>query len=609
MLRALFIFLIISSFSFGQETDQQLAEYYYSEGQFDKALVYYEKLYDESENDFFFERYVNCLIETDELKKAEKELKRRADRSSGANEPYIQLAKFYERIGEDAKANSIYKELIENLPNSARSVIELYNAFKAQGKSDYSYQTLVRGRELLKKSYPLNFQFAEYYGAEGEVQKMMDEYLDLIDYHPTYKSSIQRVLSNQIDFTEEDSKEYEILKNALIERTQKKPNQEIYAEMLTWLFIQRGNFAGALVHVKALDKRTKSNGRQVYEFGRICIENKDYKTASKAFQYVVELGEESSYSVQAEFALLNVNFLEITTLRSFNQTEIEEAIVRYQTVLSKYGTNSKTLDLILELAEIEAYYGNKRENAISLLNDAKNLNGLTDYQRAEAKMLLADVYVLSGDIWEASLLYMQIDNDFKFEPIGHEAKFKNARIFYYDGEFNYAQSQLDVLKRSTTKLIANDAINLSLMITDNFGLDSNWIAMNWFAKGDLLIEQHQYDKGFAYFDSIMKEYPYHSLADEISMKKAHAMELQGRWNAAITYLNEITKYHKTDILADDAYFKLGDIYDNYLNDKEKAMECYRKVLFDYKGSLYSDEVRKRILNLRSSEDLSPKINP
>jgi tetratricopeptide (TPR) repeat protein len=213
-------------------------------------------------------------------------------------------------------------------------------------------------------------------------------------------------------------------------------------------------------------------------------------------------------------------------------------------------------------------------------------------------MKLADIHVLHGDIWEASLFYMQVEKDFKFETIGHEAKFKNARIFYYDGEFDFAQSQLNVLKESTSKLIANDAMKLSIMITDNFGLDSNYQAMMWFAQGDLWVEQHRYLEAFTLFDSIILTYPYHSLGDEILLKKSDAMMLEGNWSESIRFLEELLKYHGEDILADDAVFQLGDIYETHLNDKEKAAEYYKKILFDYRGSLYSEEARKRFRAIR-----------
>jgi len=225
---------------------------------------------------------------------------------------------------------------------------------------------------------------------------------------------------------------------------------------------------------------------------------------------------------------------------------------------------------------------------------------------ARVKMALSDTHVLHGDVWEASLLYMQVDSDFKFEPIGHEAKFKNARIFYYDGEFEFAQSQLDVLKQSTTKLIANDALKLSLFILDNYGLDSNYIAMSLFANADLLIEQHRYDEAFKLFDSIVKEYPAHSLGDEMLLKKSYSYQLRGQWNKAISSLEDLMKYYPDDILADDALYQLGDIYENHLLNNEKAAEYYRRLLFDYKGSLYTTEARKRFQEIRTEEILVPE---
>jgi tetratricopeptide (TPR) repeat protein len=196
---------------------------------------------------------------------------------------------------------------------------------------------------------------------------------------------------------------------------------------------------------------------------------------------------------------------------------------------------------------------------------------------------------------------MQVNNFWKEEPIGHEAKFKNAKIFYYDGEFDYAQSQLSVLKESTSKLIANDAMNLSILITDNFGLDSNYEAMNWFAKADLSIEQHKFEQAFEYYDSIIRLFPDHSLGDEILFRKAKAKQLQGNWTDAIAFLEKIIEFYPTDILADDALFQMGDIYETRLNDTEKASECYKKILFDYQGSLFAVEARKRFRILRGDD--------
>jgi len=583
------------------ETDQQLAQYYYANGEFAKARTYYEKLYAKESSKFNFNRLYDCLLQEKELKEAEKLIKKQISANQSEQEYVVILAQFYEDNQEAEKALKLYDNLIEDLPEDPSRVIGLYNAFRSKGENDLALRTLEKGRKLLKDSYPLNFQFAELYGASGQQDKMMAEYLDLLDQNPGYASSIQAVLSRQIDFGKEDSKEYALLKVALLERIQKKPGETAYSEMLIWLFIQKKNFSAALTQTEALDRKLGEQGRGVMELGKMCVENKSYDIARQAFKYVRDLGEDKMYFYQAESALLNTRFLEITTNRNYSSTELEAAISEYQTTLSRLGKRKTSIPVILELAHIEAFYGNKAQDAITQLTEALTLPGLTDIQKAELKMKLADIHVLDGDIWEASLLYMQVEADFKFEPIGHEAKFKNARIFYYDGEFDFAQSQLSVLKESTSKLIANDALQLSLLITDNFGLDSNYTVMTWFAKADLLIEQHRYKEAYQLFDSIKTEFPYHSLSDEILFKKAQISENQGDWSGAVPFLEELLKYHGEDILADDALFHLGDIYENHLDSKDKAMDYYKTILFDFKGSLYAIEARKRLRNLRGDK--------
>lgn len=593
------LFIWISSFSFSQgETDQQLAQHYYSNGDFEKAKMYYVKIYDKDPSKFNFNRYFDCLNQTGDLKEAEKVLKKQSSANRYDIEYKVLLGQFYEDTKETDKAQKIYSDLIDNLEPDPASIISLFNAFKSKGRNDLAFSTIEKGRKILRDTYPLHFQFAELYGAMGQTEKMIGEYLDLLDFQSSYASTIQTVLARQIDFTSSVSKEYDFLKSVLLERIQKKPGESVYSEMLIWLFIQKKNFTGALVQIQAMDKRLNEQGRGVLELGKMCVENKEYETARKAFKYVIALGDEKLFYYQAENALLNTRFLEVTTNRNYSAEELQSTISEYQTTLLRVGKKRSSIPLIIELSHIEAFYANQATEAITLLTEALLIAGITDMQKAELKMQLADIHVLHGDIWEASLLYMQIESELKFEPIGHEAKFKNARIFYYDGEFDFAQSQLGVLKESTTKLIANDALKLSILITDNFGLDSNYQAMTWFANGDLLIEQHRNSEAFVLFDSIIATFPYHSLGDEILIRKSKAMQLQGDWAKAISYLEELLKYYKEDILADDALFQLGDIYENHLNDKEKASEYYKTLLFDFKGSLHSVEVRKRYRSIR-----------
>lgn len=597
--RILFVLLVVVAISpaMSQGNDHELANMYYTQGEFDKALGYYENLVKRSNNPFYIERYVECLVKTGDINEAEKQLKKIVRREPMNYQMGVLLGSVLEEADRKEEADKVYREMIDNLPSSSSAVIDLSNRFKSRSKFDWSLETLLKGRKLLKDRYPLNIQLAEAYGALGKTEEMINEYIGLIDYSVAYKSSVQNIMARYLSFEEGESEEYEMMRRKLLERIQKSPDEKVYSELLIWLYLHRGNFAGALIQAKALDRRYKEEGRNVLELGVIAKHSGDYKTARKAFQYVKELGEDKVYFYRAEKELLNTSFIEVTQNRSFNKEEISQTILEYETVLDRVGKNANSFNLILELAEIKAFYAGEPTSARSLLTTGLTIPGVAKMEIARAKLLLGDIEVLLDNIWEASLLYMQVDKDFKYDAIGAEAKLKNARIFYYDGEFVFAQSQLDVLKGSTSKLIANDAMKLSLLITDNLGLDSNYTAMWQFAQADLLLEQHQYERAFAIYDSVLTYYPFHGLADEVLMRKASAMQYQGRWEEAIPYLEKVYNLHGQDILADDAIMQLAIIYDYHVKDKEKAKEWYRKILFDYKGSLHVIEARKRFREL------------
>ncbi len=593
---------LISFGLYAQMNDYQLAQHYYNMGEHEKAVNYYEKIYKTDQSETIFLRYQECLVALNNNKELEKLLRKQA---SVNNSPEYQmlLGQFYEQNNENNKADKLYKSLIEQLAPNPSLIINTYQAFRKYNKNDYSLQTIQKGRSLLKTNYPFNFQFADYYGAIGDNKKMIQEYLDLLTFNAGYISTVQSSLSRIIDFSNPDGEVYNLLKNELLQRANSNSGDISSTEMVTWFFIQSRNFNLALTQEIALDKRASLNGARVFELGEIARQNNDYKTATKAFNYIIQQGESNRLYHQAEMELLRTEFDEITTQRTSTSTEIKETLAHYESAIKRLGKSNKTLNLLKQQAHIEAYYNQNAAKAKVILEDALTLERLTSIQKAEIKMALGDIHVLMEDIWSASLYYMQIDKEFKNETIGHEARFKNARIFYYDGEFNYAQSQLDVLKQGTTRLIANDAIELSILITDNFGLDSNFTAMYLFAQADLLIEQRKYDQAFQLFDSIMTAFPYHSLGDEILIKKAYAMELQGQWKKAIDFYDELLKYYGEDILADDAIYRKGILYMDQLNNLEEAQICFKSILIDHKGSLHTTDARKRFRQLRGDTNV------
>jgi TolA-binding protein len=426
---------------------------------------------------------------------------------------------------------------------------------------------------------------------------MTDSFLDLVVEEPNYIQTVQNAFNRTLNLTE-NRENLDMLKTKLLKRSQKSPEENIYTEMLTWLFLQKKDFASALVQAAALDKRLNENGSRIVNLAQLALNNKDYETSKKAYQYIIDKGPIGDYYITARIEKLQVMKAEIEDNPAANvqmYTELESA---YIAAIAEVGKKAETVIMIKELAHVKTFYLNKTDESIALLREAIDMPGGYKKTQALCKLELGDVLVFTGDVWESSLLFSQVELDFKDDVLGNEARFRNARISYFNGDFEWAQGQLDALKASTSKLISNDAIDLSLLITDNFNMDTTQVPMQMYARADLLNYQNRFEEAHTTLDSIINIYPAHSLTDEIKMMKAGIALKQGKIETARDIYQDVLNLHFADITADDALFKLAELYQYRFNDTTKAMELYEKLISEYPGSLYVVEARKRFREMR-----------
>lgn len=597
---ALFIFCWFVAFvSYSQtETDIQLAQHYYLNGEFSKAVVYYEKLYTNDPSKVYFSRYLDCLVNTGDKKGAEKVFKKQTAANPGDLSLKIQFYFFYKNNEELDKAKKVKNEVLKHEFYDIKETQDVLSNLLAIDEYSWAKEVIDQAKKNLKY-YPYELWYGQIFMAEGETIKALDQYLLALSKKPDLKEQIQLEIDGIFDFTTE-SEEIKQVKGSFLSASQKDPSNPVYTEMLIWFFLQNKNFNSAYQQVSSLEKRMRGDGGYLIDFGNTCLENLQYALAKQAFKEVIS--SNLYRSAEAQRMLLNVYFTELTTERAFTDAELNDIVSSYEeVVLNKEFSLRAGAEIGLEYAEILGFYANKADKARGFLERCMNAPGLTDMQRARYKMKLADVCVALDSIWEASLLYMQIDEAFKFEAIGNEAKFKNARIFYFDGEFEFAQSQLDVLKQATSKFISNDAMQLSLLILENYGLDSNYEAMSTFAKSELLLLQHRYKEAFQWMDTIATKFPQSVLNDDLIYLKGKANELQGQWEQASGYFKQIISTYPTELLADDALFHLANIQRIHFKDDSAAMESYLKIIDQYPGSIYSEEARLSIRRLRGDQ--------
>lgn len=188
------------------------------------------------------------------------------------------------------------------------------------------------------------------------------------------------------------------------------------------------------------------------------------------------------------------------------------------------------------MGALYAYYLNEPTNAITLLEEALKMSSVSSYNRALTKLDLGDYYLMIGEIWDFRLFYSQVDKDFKDDILGEEARYKNAKLSYFNGDFEWAQAQLNVLKASTSELIANDALKLSVFITDNLGMDTSAVPMQMFARADLLILQNRFTDAIKTLDSINVIFPQHALNDDILYTRSQLAKQQRKYTESAQYL-------------------------------------------------------------------------
>ncbi len=579
------------------ETDEQLASAYFQNKEYDKAVELYEKVYVQKPNLANYTKYIECLIKLEEFGKTEKIIKKQIKLYPAIPRYSVDLGYLWSVQGKLPQAQQYYESLIKNAKKEKQYIIDLADAFLYRTEVDYALQTYISARKTLNGEYSFHKEVAEIYEDKKEYELMMDEYISLLEFDISYLTEIQALLQTMV-VEETDGLKSEALKNVLLKRLKKYPAESFYSEMLLWYSTQIKDFETAFIQAKAIDRRLNEDGKKVIDVARLASTNKSYDVAIAAYQYIINKGVENYYYLNSRMEMLDVKYTKITDEGVYTSNDLLELEKDYNSVLIELGKSTATISFIKNLAHLQAFYLNKSNEAIKLLYEALELKTAKASSLAECKIELADVLLMTGEVWEATLLYSQVEKAFKDEPIGHTAKFKNAKLTYFIGEFEWAKAQLDVLKAATSKLIANDAMELSLLINDNSDLDSTYDALLLYAKANLYEFRNKYDSALFQLDSLFIKYSYHTLFDEAYFKKAQIYYKKGLIDSAIANYNQIILKYSFDILADDATYKLALIYEDDRKDKVKAMELYQKLMTSYQGSTYVVEARKKYRLLR-----------
>lgn len=577
-----------------QNVDDALAYQYYQQGQYQEAAVLLEKLFNRTKSDSYFELYLNSLLKLKKFDEAEKILKKLIRQEAKNLQYSIALARIYQEKGQTEVANKMYLQAINNLPQDEFKIREVANYFYNFLNYDLAIATFLQGRKVLNNSKLFSYEVLSIYRFKKDKNMLIQEYINVLPEMPQMLPQAESVLASVF----ESNADYQVLQGALLKKIQKEPETEVYTQLLIWQYLQQQEYEMALRQLIAQDKRLKDDGGILFNTANTFLANQAYAPAIKAFEYLVTKGKENQFYLPAKIALINTRY-ELVIAGKYHQKAITDLAAEYQNILDVYGKTPQTIFALKKWSNLQAYYLKDLDKAEKGLETALKVPGIAPSEIGQIKLDLGDIYILTQQPWEAILVYEQVAKDFENQAIGNEARYRTAKLSFYQGNFAYAKSQADILKVATSQLIANDALNLSLLISDNIQskVDSN--ALKMYADAEMLQFRNLPAKALVKLDSIAIAFPGNGLADAILMTKSKIYLKINEVDLAIAALKAIIeKQNSNSIWTDDALFTLADIYEKNGNDIEQAKVLYQKLINEYPGSMFSTEARKRFRKLR-----------
>lgn len=589
MPKTILFFLLLVSFSVVAQEDF-LAQQYFNDGDYEKAVVYYEKLVEQNpRRTDYAEGLIATYQQLARYTDAEKFLLKKIEESKAYPTLLIELGYNFTLQDMPKKANTYYEQAIAKIDENPNFGYGVGFRFQKYVLLDWALKAYTKAMEL-NPQLDYNYQMARIYGEQGDIEKMYTSYLKLVSEGKTSRSNVLRQIDDFVT-ADPESENNLLFKQVLLKNAQKSPDL-LWNELLSWLFVQQKQYSSAFRQEKALYKRMNAPSMQRLEgLGDLALEENETETAQEIFEYIADNSGDEITKLNAQLQLIDIQLLDA------DEKNLDTIEKQFDALIAIHGYENQTLQLQVAYANFLTFEKNMPEPAIDILKKSLGLP-LNERVNAFVKLALGDILVYDRKFNQALIYFSQIQEKLKNDVLGQNARFKVAQTSFYKGDFDWALTQLKVLRSSTSQLIANDAMRLSLLISDNSLEDSTQTALKKYARADLLAYQNKKREAIAELDVILKDHKGEKIEDEALLKQAELLESIKDYEAAEFNYRKITEFYANGILADDAHFALGELYRNVLEEPEKAKAEYEKIIYNYQDSYYFPQARKNFRMLR-----------
>lgn len=591
----LFISLSLSA----QQSDSQLAYTYYQNKEYTKAAGLFLQLYERTRASYYLDYHIICLINAKEYEKAEEVLKKYLKTDDNNKDFLVNLGYIYTQQGKIKKAEEYFDRALKTLIPYANDIHNLANKFRNLREYVWANKTYLKGRELLKQPHAFMLEIGDNYMLERDYDRMCELFLNALEINPGQLNSITSKLSFARSYDVNGNAD-KIINTHLEKIFQTQNYAPIFDELGVWYALQTRDYHAAFDHAVKLNAQVTDKLHVYLQIAREASGAGNYEIAEDAYSRVIRKGNtENPYYYTARKEILDCRYRRYLQTQT-PETDYSRLAAACTDFLQETGYTNAHADITVLLSDVYAYHLNLPDSADRILQKGIGIRRLDAPTLNLLKSKRADLLTYMNNPWEAVILYTQIEKANPNNNIGYEAKLKKAQLAYFQGDLLWAKAQYDVLKGSTSKLIANDALKMSHFLNTNFEEERDNRDLQRLAETEYKVYRKNYTEALPLLDSLITNASA-GIADQASLVKARVLLACFKTAEAVQLLNTLSKNSPQTYIQAEALYELANLK-ALANAREEALELYKLLVSDYSGSVYSVEAGKRYRELEKTND-------
>jgi tetratricopeptide (TPR) repeat protein len=498
---------------------------------------------------------------------------------------YTELGDLYFKSDRDEEARQNLNHAIDLLPEGPNVYREVANVYLANGLTSDAMDTFKHARMKLKDPNLFSIELAGLYEAMFDYKQAVDEYFLFMGSDSTKFNVVEDRVMRLIQ-TQEHLDQIEA---ALGERVRNNPkdlfSQRLYGDLL----FGRKDLQGAFETYKKVDQLSNAGGGLILTFIHMCHSSGYFDEALTASQYLVSTKPSREVVVAAKIYI---------AYSQEGQQKYQDAIGTYQSIIDDYAA-AFPLETSLShyrIGDIELYDLKDPDQAYGhfqmIISSFRNAP-----QYPIALVRLGDCMMAEGDLDSAQALFERALGDPRSDPRQEELKYKLAELDFFRGNFEDALAGYGQLLDEFPKgLYINNSLERSIVINENQELDRPLLTK--FARALLDNVEGHSDSAVTKLDELISAKS-GKLSDLAQLEKAKIFRQDKKFNESLKAFNELLEKFPESLYRAQAQMLIGDVYNYDLHDRQKAIEAYEKLLKDYDRSVYVDDVRDKLRNLKA----------